>query len=188
MRHNSAESTYSKEEITDIVGDEYCQSHVCEVEAITGRNQSKRDNVVSNQLIVILPWFLHSQAEHNELLEPVRCLEQVVELEICLVCPVREIHVHARGVEIPHRASAHHIQSAWSQEHKVYRSVHLLHETGLLCPALQSTASCKWSQEPLHNKFSSKTQNDSVEGHKCHIPVSFPILGRSVCRGLRVIR
>lgn len=49
-------------------------------EALDIPNEPQRDEVMSNQLMVILPRFLKFESEHYELLTPVCCLHEVVAL------------------------------------------------------------------------------------------------------------
>lgn len=91
------------------MGDEHSQAHVRKMEAVAQRDEGERHYVVANQFLEVLPGLLHPQEEDDGLLGPVRSLEEVVELEDSLVCPVREVLVHRSGVEVPQRGPTHHI-------------------------------------------------------------------------------
>lgn len=125
-------STYGKEEITDIMGQVDGNTDVREVEAVAQGNEGQSDDMVSHKLLEVLARLLHAQQQDNGLLRPVRSLEQVVELEDGLVGLVREGLVHASRVEVPYRCSTHDIQARRSHEHKVEGCVHLLHIACLL--------------------------------------------------------
>lgn len=109
------EGSYSQEKVTDIVRDVHCQSHIREVESVTQSNEEEGNDMVSNQLLVILPRLLHSQAQNKCLLSPICRLEQVVELEVGLVRLVWEPLIHPSRIEVPNWRPTHHIEPAWPQ-------------------------------------------------------------------------
>ena len=47
------------------------------------------NEVVTHELIVVLPWFLEAEKKNEELLNPEGCLHEVVRLELRLHLPVR---------------------------------------------------------------------------------------------------
>lgn len=138
--------------------------------------------MVSNQFIVILPWLLHPQHKHNGLLGPVCSLEKVVELEVCLMVLVWEQLIHRPRVEVPQWCPAHDKQSTGAEDSEIDGSIHLFHEAGLLCPALQPAIFGHRSQKRLHNEFSGEGEDNHVESHKSKIPGTLPILSRRTRR------
>lgn len=138
--------------------------------------------MMPNKLLVILSRLLHSQTQNNRLLQPVRCLEEVVEFEDAFARLVWEAFIHCPCIEIPHRGPTHHIQAPRSSECKIYRSIHLFHKTRLLCPSIQSVIPCHRPKEFLHDELASKGQHNRVERYKCKIPSALPILGWDIDR------
>lgn len=47
------------------------------------------NEVVAHKLVVILPWFLKTEKEDKELLDPKGCLHEIIQLELWLKLPVR---------------------------------------------------------------------------------------------------
>ena len=84
-------------------------THIREMKPITQPNQRQSDNVMSHQLLEILPRLLQSQTQHNKLLSPIARLQQVIRLEHALMRPMWKPLKHARCIEIPHWRSTHHI-------------------------------------------------------------------------------
>lgn len=125
-------ATYCEEEVTDIVGDVDGQAHVGEVETVAQGNEGQADNVVADQLLKVLAGLLQAQQQDYGLLGPVGGLEQVVELEDGLVGHVREVLVHAGGVEVPDGGAAHDVHAGRAQDAEVKGRVGLLHEARLL--------------------------------------------------------
>ena len=86
-------------------------AHIRKMKPVTQPNQRQSDNVMSHQLLEVLPWLLQSQTQHNKLLSPITRLQQVIRFKHALVRPMWKPLKHARRIEIPHRRSTHHIQT-----------------------------------------------------------------------------
>lgn len=160
LASHGAASTYSKKEVTDVVSRVNCQPHIGEVEAVAKSNQRKTDDVMTNQLLEVLPGFLHTQQQDDCLLSPVGSLEKIIELEASLVCHMREVLVHASGTVVPDGRLAHDVQTGRSKAAEINGSVHLLHETSLLAARADSGGASEWPQKFLHDEFPSKSQNN----------------------------
>jgi hypothetical protein len=132
--------THCKEEITNVVRDIHSNSHVREMEPIAQANERKRNDMVQYQLLEILARLLQLQHQHNSLLRPVCCLQQVISLEVRLVSAVREPLVHASRVEVPDGCARHDPQSERSKDGKVHGGVCLLHKASLFSTAFDSCA------------------------------------------------
>ena len=113
-------------------------THIREMEPITQPNQRQSHNMMSHQLLKILPRLLQPQTQHNKLLSPITRLQQVIRFKHALVRSMWEPLKHACRIEIPHRRPAHHIQSQRSKDGKVNSGVDLFHEAVLLCAALDA--------------------------------------------------
>lgn len=46
------------------------------------------NEVVAHEFVVVLPWFLETEEEDKELLGPVGCLHEKIQLELRLELPV----------------------------------------------------------------------------------------------------
>lgn len=101
--------THSKEEIRDVHGDIYSQSHICEVEAVGSEDQGQGDNVVGYQFLEVLSRLLETHKQDDHLLRPVCSLREVVGLEDSIVRLVRESLEHASGVEVPDGCPRHDV-------------------------------------------------------------------------------
>lgn len=170
--------TYGKEEIGYVVGYVDSYSHVCEVEAVAQANQGQSNNVVEHQLLVIFPRRLELEQQDQPLLQPVRCLQEIVRLEPGIMRTVWEALVHARNVKVPHRRPTHHVQSQRAKEGKVHGGVELFHEAVLLRFLPNPTAGRNGSDDPLHQELAGEGEDDGVEGHKGEVLRSFAILCR----------
>ena len=171
------------------MGDVDGKTDVGEVEAVAQANQGQADNVMANQLSEILPRLLHSQEKHDSLLGPVGGLEEVVELEHSLVGLVREVLVHAIGVEVPNGCTAHNVHASGSHDTKVKGSVHLLHVASLLSARLEAGPARHGAQDLLHDKLAGEGQDDSVEGHEGNIPETLAVLRDLIrVRGWQLVR
>lgn len=136
--------------------------------------------MMGDQFLKVLPWLLLSEKEHNHLLRPVRCLEEVVRLDLREVCLVRETLVHALGVEIPNRRLSHDVQSQGTQDAKVKSCVSLFHEACLFTPCLHARFDRKGPQNQLHHEFARERENNGVEPDKYQIRESLVILDRLI--------
>lgn len=158
------------------MGDVDRKADVGEVEAVAQADQSQADNVVANQLLEVLPGLLHSQEKHDGLLRPVGGLEEVIELETGLMGLVREVLVHARGVEVPDGRAAHNVHTNGSHESKVQGRVHLLHVPSLLSARLEAGPARHGAQNLLHDELAGEGEDDGVEGHQGNIPETLAVL------------
>lgn len=102
-------SIYGEEKITDVVGDIDSKAHVSEVKAVAEPDQCECNNVVPNQLLKILAWFLKLKKQNNGLLRPVRCLKQIVRLEESLVASMRKPLEHGSCFEVPYWGATHNV-------------------------------------------------------------------------------
>lgn len=89
---------------------------------------------------------------------------------------MREAFVHSRGVEIPHRCSAHNIQPEWSVYSEIHGGVKLLHEPGLLGPRLDATADRNRPDEALHEELAREREDDGIEADEGKVASTFAIL------------
>jgi hypothetical protein len=172
--------TCRQKEVGNIVCDIHCDSHIREMEAVAEPDQTDGDDVVRNQLAEILPRLLEHKEQYNELLCPVTCLEQVVCLDKCLVCAMREILVHACGVEVPDRCACHDPQPKRAVQSKVEGGVGLLHESRLFRATLDTIVDGYGPNEPLHAKLSREAQHNDVEADKRKVACALAIVGRAV--------
>lgn len=102
-------TTYCEEEIRDIHGDIYSQSHVCEMEAIGSEDQGQGDDMVGYQFLEVFSGLLETHQQDNHLLRPVSGLHEVVSLEHSIVRLVRESLEHASSAEIPDWCPRHDV-------------------------------------------------------------------------------
>lgn len=114
------------------------------------------------------------------MLSPVACLQKVVGLDDSLVRPVREVFVHANGVEVPDRRSRHDIDAKGTVDAEVQRCVGLFHEAGLLVAILDAKVQGNGPDESLHAEFAGETQDDDVEADKGKVPAAFSIVCRRI--------
>jgi hypothetical protein len=152
------------------------------MEAVAEPNQADSNDVVRNELTEILPWLLEHQEQHDELLCPVARLEQVVCLDKRLIRAMREILVHACGVEVPDRCACHNPQSKGPVQPKVQGGVGLLHKARLLRATLDAIVDSHGSNEPLHAKLACEAQDNDVEADKSKVACALAI----VCWSVRV--
>ena len=89
------------------MSDEYRESHIREMEAITETDENQSDDMVANKLIIILPRFFEFENDDDSLLGPVRGLEEVVEFELPRHGFMREAFIHPVDVEIPYWCAGH---------------------------------------------------------------------------------
>lgn len=148
------------------------------MEAVAAPDQADSDDVVRNQLAEILARLLQHQEQYDELLRPVARLEEVVRLHEPVIRSMWKALVHGRGVEVPDRRAAHDPQAKRSVKAKVHSCICLLHEAGLLRPALDAIVYRDGSYEPLHAKFSREAQDNDIEAHKCEVACAFTVVGR----------
>ena len=52
-------------------------------------NEPDGNEVVAHELVVVFPWFFETENENEELLGPVGCLHEIIQLELWLELPVR---------------------------------------------------------------------------------------------------
>lgn len=168
--------TYREKEITNVMRNINCHSHVCEMEPITQPYQRQRHDVMPHELFEILSWFFQLQTQHYSLLRPIAGLQQIVCLENGVMTSVWESFEHTRRIEIPHRSSAHYIESQRSKNTKVHGSVDLFHEAVLLRARADSVTQGHRTDESLHEKFTGERENNNVEGHKSEVFGSFPVV------------
>ena len=164
-----------QEEIGDVVGDVDGQTHVGEVEAVAQADKRKRDDVVANQFLEVLAGLLELQEQHDRLLGPVACLEEVVSFEEALVLPMGESLEHGGCVEVPDGGALHHEQTEWSEYSKVDGCVHLLHEPRGLSLSTDTTPNSEWTNHLLHDKLARERQHNGVEGHESDILLSLSV-------------
>lgn len=74
--------TYRQEEVRDVVRDVHCHTHVREVKPVAQAYQRQRYDVMEHQLPEVLARFLQLQHQHQALLSPIACLQEVVCLEV----------------------------------------------------------------------------------------------------------
>ena len=135
------------------MGDVHGKTNVGEVEAVAQADQGQADNVMADQLPEVLAGLFHSQEKHNGLLRPVGGLEEVVELETSHMGLVREVLVHADGVEVPDGRVAHDVHANGSHNSKVEGRVHLLHVASLLSARLEAGPARHGAQNLLHDEL-----------------------------------
>ena len=169
--------TYREEEVTDVVGDVDRYTHVREVEAVAKSNEGERNNMVSHEFFEIFPRLFQQQTEHNGLLSPITCLQQVIRLEQTFMASVRESFEHARGIEVPNGRSRHNQQAEWSKNAKIHRRIHLFHESVLLGAGLDAKVDCQGPNEPLHQEFAGERKDNDMECDKGEIKAAFAIIG-----------
>lgn len=170
------EKTYRKEKVRNIVRDVDGDAHVSEMEAVAQTNQCQRHNMMQHQLLEVLPRLLQQQDQHEPLLRPVTCLQEIVGFKPCLVCPMREPFIHALHVEEPDRCPTKHIQPYRTRDGEVHGGIELFQEPALL-PALSNpTVERYWLDEPLHQKLPRKREDDSVEGYEAKVLRALAVL------------
>lgn len=150
-------------------------AQVSKVEPVAQPNERQRDDMMSDKLLEILPRLLQLQHQHDRLLCPVTRLEQVKGLEERFMLPVGKTFEHGRRVEIPNVRPVHHIKTKRSEDTKVDRGVHLLHETCSLAFTADSAPNCQRTDHTLHQELASERQNNRVEGHKSNILRTFSV-------------
>ena len=134
--------------------------------------------MVSHELPEVLARLLQLQQQHDRLLRPVACLQEVVGLKEGVVRAVRERLVHAGSVEVPHRRAAHDVQTERAEDAEVDGRVHLLHEAALPRPRSKATLPRHRPQQPLHEKFAGEGEHDHVKGEECKVGLALAIVGR----------
>ena len=103
------EETYGQEKVRNIVSGVDGQANIGEVEAVAAGDEGQRDDMVAHKLLKVLARLLHAQHQHDSLLQPVRGLEEVVELDNTLLAVMRVPFEHAAGVEVPDGGAAHNV-------------------------------------------------------------------------------
>lgn len=171
-----AVTTYSKEEVANVVRDVDSQAHVGEVEAVAEADERQTDKVVAHKLLEVLPGRFHAEDEYDGLLRPVGGLKKVVEFEAVFVGLVWEPLVHSRGIKIPHWCLAHNVHAPWAAESEIDGGVHLFHEAGLFALGLDTSVTGQGLQQLLHDELAGEGQDDDVEGHEGDIPGPLAIL------------
>ena len=170
------QNTYRKEKVRDIMRNVDRNAHISEMEAVAEPNQCQRHNMMQHQLFEILPRLLQQQDQHEPLLRPVTCLQEVVGFEPRLMRPVRETFVHAFHVEEPDRCPTKHIQPYRPRDAKVHGGVELLQEPALL-PALSNPTVKRYRfNETLHQKLPREREDDRVEGYEAKVLRPFAVL------------
>lgn len=170
------EEAYCEEKIADIMRDVNRQSHVGEMKAIAQPNQRQGNDVMSDELPVISPWFFEPETENQGLLGPVTRLQQIVGLEKSLVGSIRKRLVHAGGVEIPNRGAIHDKQAIGTKNTEVDGGVHLLHEAILFRAGAKLEPAGERPEDALHDKLAGKGEDDNVESDKSEIFAAFAIV------------
>lgn len=167
--------TDRKEEIRDVVRDVNSNAQVSKVEPVAQSDERQCYDVVTDKLLEILPGLLQLQHQHDGLLCPVTRLEQVKGLEKRFMLPVGKTFEHGRRIEIPNVRPVHHIETKRSEDTKVDRGIHLLHETCSLAFTANSTPTCQRTDHALHQELASERQNNCVEGHKSDVLGTFSV-------------
>lgn len=132
--------------------------------------------MVPYKLFEILSRFLKLQDEHNGLLGPITCLQQIIGLENTLVSPVRKAFVHPHGIEIPHGCPRHDEDTKGTEYSKINRGVGLFHKAVLLRPTTYAEVDCGRTYHSLHQEFARERQDNDVEAHEGKITRSFAIV------------
>ena len=94
-------------------------AHVREVKAVAQPDERQSNDMVRHEFFEVFSWLLQHEEQHNHLLCPVTCLEQVVCLEQAFVLSIRERLVHWCRAKIPQRRAVHHIESEGAKDGKV---------------------------------------------------------------------
>ena len=152
-------------------------THIREMKSITQPDQRQSHNVMSHQLLKILPRLLQPQTQHNKLLSPITRLQQVVRFKNALMRPMWEPLKHARRIEIPHWRPTHHIQTQRSKDREIYGSVDLFHKAVLLCAALDAVVECQRPDESLHKEFAGEREDDDVKAYESEVAGPFTVVG-----------
>jgi hypothetical protein len=146
------------------------------MEAIAQKDQGQTDDVMTDQLLEILPRLLQPQQHDQRLLSPIRRLEQVVELEDGDVALVRIPVVQAVRGEVPHGRLRHDVHADGAHDAEVQRRVGLLHEAGLLAAAADAGGTGPRAEDLLHDEFAREGEDDGVEGEEGDVPFSLSVL------------
>lgn len=131
--------------------------------------------MVPHELLEIFPGLLQLQAQHNGLLRPIACLQQVICLEYPFVASVWKAFEHSTCVEIPDRRPRHDVQPQRSKDAEVNCCVRLFHEAVLLCARADATPECERAEKPLHDELACEGQNDHIEGHEFEVIDTFAV-------------
>lgn len=146
------------------------------METVAQPDQGHGDNVMQNELFEILSGLLQHEQQHDGLLCPITCLQQIVSLEDSFVAAVREAFKHGICVEVPDGRAAHNVQAKGTEDGKVDGRVELLHESSLLCFSSDAQMNGEGTDHALHEEFASEAQNNGVEGDKSKICLALAIL------------
>lgn len=176
-------NTYRKEEVRDIVGDIDANAQISKMESVAEADKSQGNDVVAHELLEVLSRLLQLQQQHNCLLGPVTCLQQVKRLEVRLMLPVREAFKHGSRVKVPNIGPAHHVKTKRTKNAKVKPCVHLFHESCRLAFTADTTVDGERPNKALHQEFTSERQNNRIERHKCDILGALSVHSRTT-RGL----
>jgi hypothetical protein len=182
-------STYSKKEVADIVGNVNRDAHVGEVESVAQGNKGQSDDVVQDELLEIFPGLFQEQHQHDGLLGPVARLKEIVCLVYPLKFSMRKTFKHSGGVEVPERALGHDIQPKGTKDGKVDCSVDLLHESHLLALGCNATPDSPRPDDPLHDEFACKGENNDIEADEGDVELAFAVhVGASGIAGAQRVR
>lgn len=171
------EVAYGQTEIANIVRDKHSDTHISEMKTIRQPDQRNSNDMMPDQLLEILPRLLKLQRQHNELLCPVRRLQQIVCLERTLMLPVGESFEHAVRIEVPDRRAVHHVETVGTEDGKVQCRVRLLHEAALFCAGLYAALESKGADDALHEELAREAQNDGIESHKRKVIAALAVFG-----------
>lgn len=166
---------YREEKVRNVVRDVHGQTNVREMEAVAEEDEGKRDDMVSNKLLKVLPRLLQLQHQHDTLLRPVTRLQQVIRLELGRVHAVRKVDKHGVRVEVPNVGPAHDPQAVRPEDGKVHGRVHLLHEPRDLCFSANPAVQRPRPDHALHQKLARETQHDHVESYKRKVELALAV-------------
>ena len=160
------------------MGDVDGKTHVGEVEAVREGDEEQGDDVMGNKLLEVLPRLLHAQHENDGLLGPVSGLEEIVELECAVESLVWEVFIHASRIKIPDGGARHNDYSRRAEDAKVECRVQLLHKADLLASGPETRAAGQRPEHLLHNKLTSKREDDGIKCDESNIPAALTIVWR----------
>ncbi len=160
------------------------------VDEVRPTNQPKRDQVMGDKLVVVLPGLFEPQEHDERLLEPEGKLKQVVELEFRTHLPVWIFEPKVFQVVPPTVLEAHHVKTKSGGTAPVEHGVALFGKSQLLRLALDAPPFSEWLEDVERSRLTKERKNDDVKNQEEQIAIALlvPRFRLSVDLGIRFCR
>lgn len=144
-----------------------------EVDEIGPTDQPKRDQMMRNELVVILPWLFQPQQHDQRLLEPEGKLKKVVKFELAPHLPMRILEPKMLEIKPPAILETHDVQSQRSSASPVQNCITLFREPSLFSLAFDPPPFCKGLEDVQRRRLSQEREDDDVEHEEEQVVVAF---------------